>query len=81
VPQGVLHRPIETNNLDFPIIQYVDDTLLIVSADSAQIVVLKETLVKFSKSTGLKINFHKSQMLPINVSDELLQVLADDFGC
>jgi hypothetical protein len=81
VRQGVLYRPIETNDLDFPIIQYADDTLLIVPADSAQIVVLKDTLVKFSKSTGLKINFHKSQMLPINVSDDLLQVLADDFGC
>jgi hypothetical protein len=81
VLQGVLHRPIETNDLDFPIIQYADNTLLIVPADSAQIMVLKEILVKFSKSTGLKINFHKSQMLPINVSDDLLQVLADDFGC
>jgi hypothetical protein len=32
--QGVLHRPIETNDLDYPIIQYVDDALLIVPADS-----------------------------------------------
>jgi hypothetical protein len=80
VLQGVVHRPIETNDLDFPIIQYANDTLLIVPADSAQIIELKETLVKFSKSTGLKINFHKSQMLPINVFDELLQSLAGDFG-
>jgi hypothetical protein len=29
VVQGTLTRPIETNVLDFPIIQYVDDTLLL----------------------------------------------------
>jgi hypothetical protein len=29
---------------DFPIIQYADDTLLIMPADSGQLVVLKEVL-------------------------------------
>jgi hypothetical protein len=35
VVQGSLSRPIETNDLDFPIIQYADDTLLILPADVA----------------------------------------------
>jgi hypothetical protein len=42
---------------------------------------VKADTCKFSKSTGFKINFHKSQMLPINVPDDLLQGLAFDFGC
>jgi hypothetical protein len=52
---------------DFLIIQYADDTLLIMPADSGQLAVLKEVLEKFSLSTGLKINYNKSQMIPINV--------------
>jgi hypothetical protein len=33
VQQGVINRSIETNDEDFPIIQYADDTLLIMPAD------------------------------------------------
>jgi hypothetical protein len=78
---GSLSRPIETNDLDFPIIQYADDTLLIVPADRLQLRALKETLEKYSKSTGLRINYSKSQLVPINVPDDLVTLLAEDFGC
>jgi hypothetical protein len=81
VNQGIHHRPIGSNDMDFPIIQYADDTLLILPAQSDEILVVKETLVKFSKSTRLKINFSKSQMLPIHVDEEVLNHLADEFGC
>jgi hypothetical protein len=57
---GQLHRPVETYDEDFPIIQYTDDTLLIVPADRDQLLVLKDLLHKFSLSTGLKINYNKS---------------------
>jgi hypothetical protein len=65
--------PIVTNEVNFPIIQYADDTLLIMLADKLQLIALKETLRKFSLSTGLRINFDKSQMVPINVSEEAMQ--------
>jgi hypothetical protein len=52
VQQGIISRPIETNDEDFPIIQYADDTLLIMPADRVQLLALKEVLNKFSKSTG-----------------------------
>ncbi|XP_071678962.1 uncharacterized protein [Lolium perenne] len=81
VVQGNLSLPIITNDVDFPIIQYADDTLLILPADKLQLIELKETLRKFSISTGLRINFDKSQMVPINVEDDLLKELADEFGC
>jgi hypothetical protein len=81
VSQGLLHRPIETYDMDFPIIQYADDTLLILPAQLEEIKVVKDTLIKFSKSTGLKINFNKSQMLPINVEKDLINQLAEEFGC
>jgi hypothetical protein len=72
---------IETNDRDFPIVQYVDDTLLILPANKDQLLASKEVLHKFSNSTGLKINFDKSQMVPINVPEDDLKQLAVDFGC
>jgi hypothetical protein len=32
-------------------------------------------------STGLRINFDKSQMVPINVPEGLVTELATEFGC
>jgi hypothetical protein len=34
---GILCRPIETNDMDFPIIQYAGDTLLILPTDKDQL--------------------------------------------
>jgi hypothetical protein len=80
VHQGTLFRPIETNDADFLIVQYADDTLLILPTDKEQLLALKETLQKFSSSTGLKINYDKSYMVPINVSEERIKQLAVDLG-
>jgi hypothetical protein len=79
--QGLIERPIDTYDPDFPIIQYADDTLLIVPADSAQLLALKEVLHKFLLSTGLKINYNKSHMVTINAPDDLLNDLVEEFGC
>jgi hypothetical protein len=78
---GQIQLPIPTNDSDFPIIQYADDTLLILPADLDQVMALKDLLEVYSQSTGLCIKYHKSSMLPINVDDGLLQLLADAFGC
>jgi hypothetical protein len=67
--------------MDFPIIQYVDDTLLVLPADEAQLMALKEVLNKFSKSTRLQINFDKSLMIPINVEEDRVNSLSELFGC
>jgi hypothetical protein len=42
---------------------------------------MKKILEKFTISTGLKINFHKSSMVPINTKQQKVQELADEFGC
>jgi hypothetical protein len=68
--------PIVTAGPDFPIIQYADDTLLIMQADLVQVLALKEVLKKYSESTGLHINYHKSSMMAINVEDSVVQQLA-----
>ena len=79
--QGLLNLPIPSNDPDFPIVQYAYDTLLIIQADEVQLLALKQMLLAFSKSTGLKVNFQKSCILPINVSQEETNRLAAIFGC
>lgn len=79
---GLLRLPIPTTSSnDFPVIQYADDTLIMAEGDVNQLFFLKSLLNSFSLSTGLKINFNKSMMIPINVSEEKLDVLARTFGC
>jgi hypothetical protein len=65
--------PIQIGDPEFPIVQYADDTLLILPADSAELAALKSLLVNFTATTGLAVNYRKSCMLPINATDEELQ--------
>lgn len=68
---GLLNLPIPLNYTDdFPIIQYADDTLLIMEASSRQLITLKALLHSFGESTGLKVNYNKSFMVPINIDQD-----------
>ena len=88
--QGLVNRPKDMGLLklpipiqsepDFPIVQYVDDTLIIMEGDSRQIFLLKTILQNFSDSTGLKVNYNKSMMLPINMTESRLDHLAKTLG-
>lgn len=68
-------------NKDFPVIQYANDTLIVLEGDTRQLLFLESIINTFSEATGLKVNFTKSMMLPINMSDERLDFLARTFGC
>ena len=46
-----------------------------------QLFLLKALLNSFATSIGLKVNFSKSMMIPINLSAEKLQHLSATFGC
>ena len=50
-------------------------------ACSRQLLTLKALLHSFGESTGLKVNYNKSMMVPINISREKLQHLARTFSC
>jgi hypothetical protein len=78
---NLLQPPIPQPMAYYPIVEYADDTLLIMKADARQLIFLKSLLNSFAESTGLKVNYNKSQILPINVSDEEIQTLALTFGC
>jgi hypothetical protein len=78
--KNILKLPIPQPGPDFPIVQYADDTLLIMQADARQLFCLKAVLNTFAASTGLSVNFSKSIIVPINVSEEKMRILACTLG-
>jgi hypothetical protein len=44
-------------------------------------VYLKSLLHNFGESTGLRVNYHKSYMVPLNVPETKIQELSSIFGC
>lgn len=66
---------------DFPIVQYADDTLLILPVDANVLFTFKGILRSYSDSTGLHVNFQKSSLVLINLTPEETSHLANIFGC
>ena len=80
--RGLLTLPVPTfNHNDFPILQYADDTLIFLEGDARQLFFLKSLLNSFADSTGLKVNYNKSLMVPVNIAEERFDILANTFGC
>jgi hypothetical protein len=69
---GNLVAPLNIPNTDFPIVQYADDTLLILQACPIQLIASKEVLETFAQATGLRVNYSKSCLIPINVTEDKL---------
>jgi hypothetical protein len=58
---SILLAPIESiTPFDFPVIQYADDTLIIMKVSQRELFYLKGIMHSFSMLTELNINFHKS---------------------
>nr|XP_040251774.1 uncharacterized protein LOC120968845 [Aegilops tauschii subsp. strangulata] len=53
--RGILQLPIPCHDQDYPVIQYADDTLIILPADKDHLLALKDMLRVFFESTGLDI--------------------------
>lgn len=89
--QSVLNRAKELNLVKLPlplrcsnkflVLQYADDTLIVMEACSRQLLTLKALLHSFGESTGLKVSYNKSVMIPINIDDSRLNHLACTFNC
>jgi hypothetical protein len=41
----------------------------------------KNLVEQFAQATGLRMNYSKSSLMPISLTDQRLQELADTFGC
>ena len=57
----------------FPILQYADDTMILLRGDTQQAAVIKQILDDFSNFSGLKINYHKSTFVPIGIDQQTSQ--------
>jgi hypothetical protein len=62
-------------------LQCADDTLLIGEASSENLWAIKAILRAFELASGLRVNFHKSCLLGVNVSNEFLNMGAEFLNC
>jgi hypothetical protein len=66
--QGRLAPPFPQNaDLPFPVVQYADDTIIFMQGEEQQLLILKDILQKIALSSRLKVNYHKSCLVPINI--------------
>lgn len=75
-----MSKSIGNADMDFSIVQYAVDTLLFVKADAREIFCLNAVLNTFPWSTGFKVNYHNSSMIPLNVPKDKSGSLADLLG-
>ena len=59
----------------------MDDTIIILPACPDQARMIKDILSDYVVSIGLKINFHKSTLIPINCDASCYNELSTIFGC
>ena len=79
---GLISLPInQPASEDYPVIQYADDTLIILHACQQELQTIKGILDSYARATGLKINYTKSQLMPINVNAQKTLDLANALGC
>jgi hypothetical protein len=64
-----------------PILQYADDTIIFLDHDLEQAKNLKLLLCAFEQLSGLKINFHKSEVLCYGAAREMEASYTSLFGC
>jgi hypothetical protein len=68
-------------NAPVSLLQYADDTLCIGEATIDNLWVLKATLRGFELASGLKVNFWKSCIIGVNVSEEFLGMASQFLNC
>ncbi|KAK1261026.1 hypothetical protein QJS04_geneDACA020304 [Acorus gramineus] len=62
-------------------VQYADDTVILCAAEETSVRGVKFVCQCFELLSGLHINFHKSAMLGINLSEGVLSDFARIMGC
>ncbi|KAJ1273852.1 hypothetical protein BS78_05G016600 [Paspalum vaginatum] len=76
---GIRHPVVD--DAPCPILQYADDTLILLRADLEDVSRLRAALDSSSSATGLKINYSKSTMVPMHVDEHLVASLTSTLGC
>ena len=61
--------------------QYADDTILFLDKNLDYANNLKMVLHCFEQVSGMRINYSKSELIPINCEEEDLSTFFDSLGC
>jgi hypothetical protein len=62
-------------------LQYADDTLLFSVCNNKALRNLKCIMVLFEKVSGIRINFHKSEFIPMNLEIERIHEITHTLNC
>jgi hypothetical protein len=62
-------------------LQYADDTLIFSDTEHDHLVNLKGILFWFEQISGMTVNFHKGELIPMNLSDIETHDLSHFFAC
>ncbi|KAE8787303.1 retrotransposon protein [Hordeum vulgare] len=77
--QGVVGHLIQGGGVSH--LQYVDDTMIMVSGSDSDIANLKFLLLCFEEMSGLKINFDKSEVVVLGYFEAEQHRIADNLNC
>jgi hypothetical protein len=78
--QDTIRHPIE-DSLPCPVLQYADDTLIVVRGEPNDVANLKRLLDMFADANGLKINYNKSTAVPIHMNEAQIQQCISTLAC
>ena len=62
-------------------LQYADDTILFSSVDKSHLWNLKHSIMWFEQLSGMRVNFHKSEILTMNLEEEESKEICSIFNC
>jgi len=71
----------DVNSVVVSHLQFADDTLLVVTKSWANVRALRAALVIFEAMSGLKVNFHKSMLVGVNIATSWLNEAASVLCC
>jgi hypothetical protein len=63
------------------VLQYADDTLIVLKGDLQGTRTLKLLLDQFAGLTGLRISYAKSTIVPIHMAEDAVQACVQELGC
>ena len=62
-------------------LQYADDTILFLDANEKVVKNMKWIFTCFEQMSGMRINYHKSEIIPMNVSEQEKRGMVETLGC
>jgi len=62
-------------------LQYADDTILFSDVELEHLLNLKGIVMWYEQLSGMRVNFHKSEIIAMNTSDEMAHEVSHIFAC